>query len=197
MKVLVLGASGLVGSRLVDEARRRGHEVTAGTRELVDATDPDSVAEAAVGHDVVVSAVINRSAPETVLRAAQALLAGVGRAGVERLILVGGAGTLETAPGRYVMDADDFNPDFRAEAMAHLEALRFLQAADTPVEWTVVTPPRRFDERGRTGTYRVGGDQLLLDEEGLSRISIEDFAVAILDEAEHSRHPRERFSVAY
>jgi putative NADH-flavin reductase len=197
MKILVLGANGFVGSHLVEEAALRGHEVTPGVRGLVDATDPASVAEAAAGHDVVLSAVIDRSAPETVPRAVQALLAGLERAGVGRLVVVGGAGTLETAPGRYVMGLDDFNPDFRAEAIAHLEALRALQAAETQVEWICVTPPRRFDDTGRTGSYRVGGDQLLVDANEMSHIAIEDFAVAVLDEAENPQHSRTRFTVAY
>ena len=193
MKILVLGARGSVGSHIAEEARRRGHDVTAATRDTVDATDPDSVASAAAGHDAVISAVINRSSPETVVRVVQALLS----ARVPRVIVVGGAGTLETEPGELVMDLDDFNPDYRAEAQAHLDALHLLQQTETPVEWTVVTPPRSFDESGRTGSYRTGGDALLLDPEGASRISLEDFAVAIVDEAEQSANPRARVSVAY
>jgi uncharacterized protein len=197
MKMLVLGARGAVGSHLVDEALERGHDVTRGVRPVVDATDSASIATAAAGHDVVLSAVINRSEPETVVRVAHALLAGLEEAGVSRLVVVGGAGTLEAAEDRRVMDLEDFNPDYRAEAMAHLDALHALQAAGTPLVWSVVTPPRSFDESGRTGSFRIGGDELLLDEGGKSRISLEDFAVAVLDEAETPQHARARFSVAY
>jgi uncharacterized protein len=193
VKILVLGARGSVGSRIADEARRRGHEVTEGRRDTIDATDPESIGRAAAGHDVVISAVIDRSVPETVVRVARALLA----ASVPRVIVVGGAGTLQAEPGRLVMDLGDFNPDYRAEARAHLQALELLRAAHEPIEWTVVTPPRSFDDLGRTGSFRVGGDELLLDDEGRSRISPEDFAVAVLDEVEKRQCVRTRFSVAY
>jgi hypothetical protein len=197
VKVLILGANGGVGSRLVEQAARRGHEVTAGTRDVVDATDAESVASAAAGHDVVVSAVINRSAPEMIVEVARALLVGLEQARVSRLLLVGGAGTLEVEPGKRVVDLPDFNPDYKAEALAHAEVLELLRNAATPVSWTVITPPRSFDDSGRTGSYREAADELLLDEDGRSRISVEDFAVAILDEAENPRHPRSRFTVAY
>jgi putative NADH-flavin reductase len=196
VKILVLGARGQVGSRIVDEALRRGHDATAGTRDVVDATDPDSVANAAAGHDVVVSAVINRAAPEMLRDVARALLAGLERAGTQRLIVVGGAGTLELEPGLLVLDAPDFNPDYRAEAQALLDVLTILRDADTPVDWTYITPPRGLAPGERTGSYRVGGDAILYDNEGKNRISMEDFAVAILDEAEHPQHARSRFSVA-
>jgi putative NADH-flavin reductase len=193
VKILVLGAKGAVGSHLVEEAERRGHEVTRGGRETVDATDPESIALAAAGHDVVISAVIDRSAPDTVLRVARALLA----SRVPRAIVVGGAGTLEVGPGRRVIDLPDFNPDYRAEAQAHIDALELLRRAETPLDWTVITPPRSFDDSGRTSRYRVSSDEILYDEEGKNRISLEDFAVAALDETEHPRHARKRFSVAY
>jgi putative NADH-flavin reductase len=197
VKILVLGAGGAVGSRLVQEALRRGHEVTEGTHDVVDATNAASIAAAAAGHDVVLSAVIDRSAPELLVDVARALLDGLGRTGVPRLLVVGGAGTLELEPGRLVMDGDDFNVDYRAEAKALLDVLRILQAADTPVDWSYITPPRGLEPGERTGSYRVGGGQALFDAEGESRISMEDFAVAMLDEAEHPRHVRRRFSVAY
>jgi uncharacterized protein len=193
MRILVLGARGSVGSHIAEEARRRGHDVTAAGRDTLDATDPQSIARAADGHDAVISAVISRADPETVVRVVRALLA----AGVPRTIVVGGAGTLETEPGKLVIDLDDFNPDYRAEAQAHLDALRLLDQAETRVDWTVITPPRKFDDSGRTGAYRTGGDALLLDAEGASRISLEDFAVAIVDEVERPAHSRTRFSVAY
>jgi putative NADH-flavin reductase len=193
MRILVLGAGGAVGSHIADEAIRRGHDVTGAGREAV--RDADSLSAAAAGHDVVINAAFDRSRPESLLEILRALLGGLPRAGVERLILVGGAGTLEAEPGRLVMDLVDFNPDYQAEAQAHLDALRALMQAETPLDWTVITPPRTFDDSGRTGAYRTGGDELLLDDEGRSRLSLEDFAVAVLDEAETPRHPRARFSV--
>src|SRR5262249_53883779 len=136
VKILVLGAGGEVGSHIADEAIRRGHDVTGAGREAV--RDADSVAAAAAGHDMAITAAFDRSRPEARLDILGALLTGLGRAGVHRLIVVGGAGTLEPEPGRLVMDLDDFNPDYRAEAQAHLDALHLLQQAETPVEWTVI-----------------------------------------------------------
>ncbi len=190
-----MGAGGGVGSRIVGEARSRGHDVTGAGRDVV--RDADTVAAAATGHDLVISAAFDRSRPDSLLEILEALLDGLPRAGVERLILVGGAGTLEVEPGKRVVDLDDFNPDYKAEALAHADALELLRKADTPLDWTVVTPPRNFDDSGRTGSYRKAADDLLLDADGLSRISLEDFAAAILDEAESPRHRRARFTVAY
>ena len=195
VKILVLGAGGAVGSHLADEAIRRGHDVTGAGREAV--RDAGAVAAAAAGHDVAINAAFDRSRPESLLEILRALLAGLEQAGVTRLIVVGGAETLEAEPGLLVMDLEDFNQDYRAEAQAHLDALRVLQSAEAPVDWTVITPPRSFDHSGRTGSYRTGGGGLLLDDDGRSRISMEDFAVAVLDEAENPRHSRARFSVAY
>jgi putative NADH-flavin reductase len=195
MRILILGAGGSVGSHIVEEARGRGHDIAGAGRDAVRAAD--TIATAATGHDVVITAAFDRSRPESLLEILEALLDGLPRAGVDRLILVGGAGTLEVEPGKRVVDLDDFNPGYKAEALAHAEALALLREADTPVDWTVVTPPRSFDESGRTGSYREAADELLLDGDGLSRISLEDFAAAILDEAESPRHTRARFTVAY
>src|SRR5215203_4303853 len=144
MKILVLGATGAVGSHVADEAIRRGHDVTAAGRDSVQATDAESVARAAAGHAAVVSAAFDRSRPHALLSIVPALLAGLAEGRVYRLIVVGGAGTLEAASGRLVMDLDDFNPDYRAEAQAHLDALNVLRRAETAVAWTVITPPRSF-----------------------------------------------------
>jgi uncharacterized protein len=197
VKILILGASGTVGAHIAAEALRRGHDVTAAGRDDITATDAGGVAHGAAGHDVVVSAAFDRSNPEALLDIVRALLAGLARAGVERLILVGGAGTLVAQDGRPVMDLDDFNPAYRAEAQAHRDALALLREAETRIDWTVITPPRSFADGGRTGSYRTGSDELLLDENGLSRISLEDFAAAVVDEAETPQHLRTRFSVAY
>jgi len=197
VKILILGATGAVGAHIADEAIRRGHHVTPAGRDAVTATEADSVAHTAAGHDAVINAAFDRSRPEMLLDIVPALLFGLARARVGRLILVGGAGTLEAQDGTLVMDLDDFNPAYRAEAQAHGDALAMLREAETTVEWTVVTPPRSFDDTGRTGSYRTGEDELLLDENGLSRISLEDFAAAVVDEAETPEHLRARFSVAY
>ena len=213
MKLIVFGASGLLGTRLVNEALDRGHEVTAVARDAsrldnrdgrvrtasADATDPDSVAAVAGGHEVAVSAVTQHQAPEMLVDAARGLLEGLARAGVPRLISVGGAGSLEVAPGQRLVDTPDFHDEWKPEALAAADALEvFRQAgADTPVEWTFVCPGALLAPGERTGRYRLGGDQLLIDEDGRSLISSEDFAIAILDEAESPKHPHQRFTAAY
>lgn len=211
MELIVFGASGLLGTRLVAEALERGHEVTAVARDAsrlddregrvrvasADATDPESVAAVAAGHDVAISAVTQHEAPEMLVDAARGLLEGLARAGVPRLISVGGAGSLEVAPGRRLVDTPDFREEWKREALAAAEALEVFRQAETPVEWSFVSPGALLAPGERTGRYRLGGDQLLVDDEGHSRISMEDFAIAILDEAETPRHPRRRFTAAY
>src|SRR4051794_29718850 len=213
MKLIIFGASGLLGARLVTEALDRGHEVTAVARDLsrlddrdgrvrtasADATDPDSVAAVVGGHDVAVSAVTQHQAPEMLVHAARALLEGLARASVPRLISVGGAGSLQVAPGQRLVDTPDFHEEWKPEALAGADALEvFRQAdADTPVEWSFISPGALLAPGERTGRYRLGGDQLLVDEDGRSHISMEDFAVAILDEVENGAHPRRRFTAAY
>jgi putative NADH-flavin reductase len=211
MKLLIFGASGLLGTRLVTEALDRGHEVTAIARDSArlddrggrvrtasaDATDPGSVAAVAGGHDVAVSAVTQHDAPEVLVAAARGLLEGLARAGVPRLISVGGAGSLEVAPGKRLVDTPDFHEEWKPEALAATAALDVFRQTDTPVEWSFVSPGALLAPGERTGRYRLGGDQLLVDADGRSHISMEDFAIAILDEVEDPKHPRQRFTAAY
>jgi putative NADH-flavin reductase len=211
MKLLVFGASGLLGYRLVTEALDRGHDVTAVARNAgglddrggrvrtasADATDRYSVAAVAPGHEVVISAVTQHRAPEMLVDAARGLLDGLAAAGVPRLISVGGAGSLEVAPGKRLVDTPDFHEEWKPEALAAADALEVFRQADAPVEWSFISPGALLAPGERTGRYRLGGDQLLVDEDGRSHISMEDFAIAILDEAESPKHSRQRFTAAY
>jgi putative NADH-flavin reductase len=199
MKIVVFGAGGHVGPLVVDEAKRRGHEVTAVTHREADVLDAASVASAAAGHDVAISAVGpgESSGATIVLDAARPLLDGLSRAGVPRLIVVGGAGGLEVAPGVRLVDTPEFPEAWKPIALAHAEALELYRAADTDVDWTYVSPAALLEPGERTGGYRVGGDQLLTDPEGNSRISTADYAIALIDEAENGEHVRERFTVAH
>src|SRR3954452_22149995 len=213
MKLIIFGASGTLGTRLVTEALDRGHDVTAVARDAsrlddragrvrtasADATDPDSVAAVAGGHDVAVSAVTNHQAPEMLVDAARGLLDGLARAGVLRLISVGGAGSLEVAPGKRLVDTPDFHEGWKPEALAAAAAREVFREADadTPVEWSFISPGALLAPGERTGRYRLSGDQLLVAEDGRSHISMEDFAIAILDEVERRAHPRRRFTAAY
>ncbi|MGP3975142.1 NAD(P)-dependent oxidoreductase [Streptomyces sp. 8N114] len=216
MRIVVFGAAGNVGSRVVTEALSRGHEATAVVRDPVrfpalhpdaghrvgDAANAGDVAALSDGQDLVISATRPAPGNESGLPlAARGLLTGLGRTGV-RLLLVGGAGSL-TVPGtegrtrvsedpRYV--PEEWRPI--AEACNEQYALCLRHAPDQ-LDWAYVSPPALLEPGRRTGRYRVGADELLLDGEGRSAISMEDFAVALIDEAERPKHHRARFTVAY
>jgi putative NADH-flavin reductase len=214
MKIALFGANGTIGQRILREALDRGHEVTAIVRDpsrfdktseklsLVagDIADPSGIAGVVKGHDVVISAVgpkLPDGDPQIVVEAARSLLEGVERAGVKRLLVVGGAGSLEAAPGVQIVDTPDFPAAWKPVALAHRDALDLYRNAQTDLDWTYLSPAALIQPGERTGKYRIGGDQLLVDERGESRISVEDYAVALLDEVENPRHIRLRITVAY
>jgi len=212
MRITVFGAAGNVGSRVVAEALARGHEVTAMVRNRArfhelhsaahfragDAANVEDVAALSAGQHVVISA--TRPAPGSehdLVTTARVLLAGLTGTGV-RLLVVGGAATL-TVPGTggsTVMGDPEFPAALRDLALAcaqQLEACR----AEAEVDWAYLSPPALLEPGQRTGRYRLGADELLLDAENNSTISMEDLAVALLDEAEKPKHHRTRFTVAY
>jgi putative NADH-flavin reductase len=209
MNVVLFGASGTLGSRILNELVSRGHQLTAVVRDpskieahenvtvtAGDIFDPDSVAEAARGADVVISAY----GPGTenvgvLLNATRSLIAGVEAAGVRRLIMVGGAGSLEVAPGVQLIDTPDFPAEWKAIAQAHREALGVIRTSN--LDWTSVSPAAYIHPGERTGRFRLGSDQLIVDEKGASEISAEDFAIAIADEVEGPKHIRQRFTAAW
>jgi len=201
MRILVFGASGAVGSRVVQEAAARGHKVTPVSRTASahqgDASDPDDVARLSRDHDLVISATRPRSGQEDELvQAAKGLLIGLRSSGV-RLILVGGAASL-IVPGteQLLMDTPDFPAALRPIALACNEQYDLVRAS-TDVDWTYVSPPALLEPGLRTGTYRLGADHLLTAEDGTSSISMEDFAIALVDEAEQARYVRRRLTVGY
>ncbi|MFK4071056.1 NAD(P)-dependent oxidoreductase [Streptomyces sp. NPDC029674] len=215
MRITVFGAAGNAGSRVVTEALSRGHEVTAVVRDPArfselhpdaahrtgDAGNPDHVAELSAGQDLIINA--TRPAPgheHEHPAITKALLAGLARADGVRLIVIGGAGSL-TVPGTQgVLAIDD--PRYVPTAWRHIaEASNAqydaLRTADTDVPWTYLSPSALFEPGTRTGEFRTGKDELLVDADGTSSISMEDFAIALLDEAEHPAHHRARFTVGY
>ncbi len=216
MKIVLFGATGNVGSRIAQEARRRGHEVVGVVRDpaavqppapdvgLVrgDATDAASVGAVARGADAVVNAISPRPnqrglpAPSLVA-AARSLLAGLRKAGVKRLLVVGGAGSLEVGPGQALVDQPAFPDAYKPEALAQREALQVFRAEAGDLEWTYLSPAAEIHPGERTGRYRTTGDRLLTDAQGKSTITFEDYAVALLDELERPKHVRQRFGVAY
>ncbi len=214
-KIAIFGANGTIGSRVLDEALRRGHQVTAVVRDLAkitktdpnltvttgDILDPASVAAVAQGQDVLVSAVGGGDGPghiATIKPSAESLVAGLRTLGeaAPRLISVGGAGSLRTPDGKQVWDAAGL-PEFLLQIMhAHGDALDFYRTV-SDVRWTNVSPAALIEPGERTGAYRTALDDLVADAEGVSRISAEDYAVALLDEIEKPQHIGERFTVGY
>jgi putative NADH-flavin reductase len=213
-KIAVIGAKGTIGTRIVDEALRRGHQVTAVVRDPAsytapegvtvvagDVLDPASVAKAAAGQDVLVSAVGGGDGPghlATIEPAARSLVEGLRSLGAAapRLIAVGGAGSLETAPGVKVWDTPGL-PDWLLQIMhAHGDAQEFYNGV-VDVAWTVLSPAGTIEPGERSGAYRTGLEQLVVDADGRSYISCEDYAVALVDEIEKPAHLGRRFTVAH
>jgi len=203
MKIAVIGAAGNAGQRIVREALDRGHEVAAlgpnpdklealgaTTFAVADITDPAALAPRLKGHDVVVSAVrFVRYEPDLLLDAVRA-------ADVDRLAIVGGAGSLRGPGGGRVADGPNFPEAAKPEAAAGQRVLDRLQE-ETDIDWTFLSPSVAFTAGARTGIFRLGGDDLLVGADGKSAISFEDFAIALLDEIEKPRHSRRRFTVGY
>ncbi len=202
MKVAVVGASGRGGSRIVEELVRRGHQVTAIARNTekiptganITAKKGDlhdaGLADLLKGHDVVISAVrFMQSDPEL-------LIGAVKKSGVKRYLVMGGAGSLEVAPGKKLIDTPQFPDAAKPEASKggiFLDRLR----QEKDLDWTFLSPSALIEIGERTGKFRLGGDQLLTDANGKSRITFEDFAIALVDEVEKPAHSRKRFTVGY
>ena len=216
MRLVLFGATGNVGQRVAAEALRRGHEVVGVVRDpaavkspdprvrLVkgDATNADNIAEIVRGADAVVSAISPRpnarGLPAPSLRAnARALIKGLRVADVKRVLYVGGASSLEVAPGKALADTPDFPEIYKAEAKEGREALAVWRDAAKGLDWTYLSPAAEIAPGERTGKYRTTGDQLLVDAKGRSFITFEDYAVAVLDELERPQHVGQRFGVAY
>ena len=208
MKVVLYGASGMIGSRILQELVRRGHTVTAVVRNPQriqtagvqvlkgDATDAVSVAAAAKGAEAAISAYAPPQGQEdTISAATEALLEGLGKAGVKRFLMVGGAGTLEVAPGLQLVDVPDFPAEYKAIALAHRKVLPILKQSS--VDWSYLSPAAIIQPGERTGKFRLGGTKLVADEKGESRISTEDYAIALVDELENPKHVQQHFTVAY
>lgn len=201
-KIALIGASGNAGSRILKELSDRGHEVAAIARhpekistlrgvvaKTGDVFDGEALAALLRGHDAVISSVhFTASDPKTLIEAVRA-------SGVPRYLVVGGAGSLEIAPGQRVVDLPDFPAAYKAEATKGAEFLDLLKQ-EKELDWTFLSPSAEFVPGDRTGKFRIGKDSLLSNEAG-SRISFEDFAVALVDEIEKPQHSRQRFTVGY
>jgi putative NADH-flavin reductase len=203
MNIAILGATGNVGSRLVHEALTRGHEVTGLARNptklpaqphlrlvAADSHAPALLARLLAGYDAIISSLPFRTTnPDQLIEA-------VRRSGVARFLVVGGASTLEVAPGKLLIDTPQFPEAFRAEAEGGRALLKKLRAV-SDVDWTMLCPSAIFTAGERTGVFRLGEDTLLTAADGKSWISFEDYAIAMLDEIELPAHVGTRFTVGY
>lgn len=213
--VVLIGASGFVGTAILNELLNRGHKVTAIVRDpakvtasnpnlkvvQADVTDTDVLIEASKGKDAVISAYNpgwkNPNIYEETLKNYPLIVDSVKKAGVERLLIVGGAGTLFYAPGKMVMDADDVPakllPGIKSLGEFYLNTLR----KENDIDWIFLSPAANMTPRERTGKFRIGKDNLVVDVNGDSNISVEDYAVAMVDELEQKHHHKERFTIGY
>ena len=203
-RIALLGITGRAGARIANELLRRGHSVTGIARNVADVAPRDRLTLKAAdatqvgalvpllrGHDAVVSAMQFDGGADAATMIAAARLAGV-----PRLLVVGGAGSLEVAPGVALIDTPDFPAPYKAESSAGHAFLKTLRE-EKELDWTFLSPSALFEPGERTGKFRIGNDALLTDAAGGSRITMEDYAIALVDEIESPKHSRARFTVGY
>ena len=220
MNVVLLAATGQAGRTILNELINRGHQVTAVARNLEklpeqlpqsvkrvqdDLSSADRIAEIIAGADAVVSAfgpsssdpryTSDQSYTDQLVSLTERTIAAVRKAGVPRLIVVGGCGSLEFSPGVTVLDSGHWPPEYVPIAKSHVKAFAALRASD--INWTYFSCPMSITPGERTGKFRLGGDNLIKDAQGKSRVSFEDYAVALVDELEKPAHERARFTVGY
>ncbi|WP_437880699.1 NAD(P)-dependent oxidoreductase [Pseudomonas sp. LRF_L74] len=213
-KIALIGATGFVGSAVLAELTSRKFEVTALVRTEVDlgpavktvfadVYDERAVARAVAGHDAVISAFNagwnDPELYEKFVRGSAAIERGVEQGGVKRLLVVGGAGSLFVAPGVQLVDTPQFTDHVPANVVPGARAARDVLTRlrdNTTLDWTFLSPAALLEPGERSGEYRLGGEELLMDGERPAGISVADLAVAIVDEIEQPRHVRSRFTVA-
>jgi putative NADH-flavin reductase len=213
VKVALIGATGFVGSAILTEALDRGHQVTAIARhpetlqaraglrpQKGDIYNIDDMASLIAGHDAVISAFspskIDPDIRRKQVEGIETLIAAMKRVGLRRLLLVGGAGSLEVKPGQWVIDQPDFPEQWKGTALATADVLEALRA-EQGLEWTFLSPAAMLEAGARTGKFRLGTDRLLVGANGQSRISTGDYAIAMIDELEQPTHVGQRFTVGY
>ena len=214
MKIAIIGASGFVGSKLVSEALQRGHEVTAIARNTekimsgdpklilkqVDVLDEANLIATLSGHDVVLSAYNagwqDPNLYDNFITGSKAIEIATQQAGVKRLLVVGGAGSLEIAPGVQLVDTPEFPEAWKAGATAARDYLNLLRQ-NTELDWTFLSPAIMLEPGERTAQFRLGTDQPVFNDKGESKISVDDLAVALLDEVEKPQFIQKRFTLGY
>lgn len=213
MKIALIGATGFVGTAILKEALDRSHEVTAIVQhpeklqshpklhpQKGNIYNVDEVARLIAGHDAVISAFSpGKTDPdirEKHVQGIKTLITAMKQARITRLLVVGGAGSLEVKPGLRVIDTPEFPDQWKGTARATADVLQLLRR-EHDLGWTCLSPSAMLQPGTRTGTFRLGTDQLLVDANGQSRISTQDYAVAMIDELEQPKHLRQRFTVGY
>ena len=210
MKIAVLGATGWVGSALVTEAKARDHEVIAIVRDpakltakgvstrAYDLHSNGDFAPVVEGADVVIAAISGRAAGnhEIVAQTAERLLVALADIG-KRLLWVGGAGSLEVAPGVALVTSPEFPVEYKDEAIAQGEALKVFRSSKSNTQWTFVSPAAVLYPGDSEGDFRIGGDAFFTNSDGESKISVTDYAKAMIDEAQRGEYINQRISVAY
>ena len=217
MKIALIGATGRIGSRILKEAASRGHQVTAIARgaasleplpgvtpKAVDVFDTPALAALLSGHEAVLisySPGYERSFDADILdqyvRAGKAIIAAIKASGVKRVQWVGGAASLKLPNGEVLLDSDQWPPQFNKDAVKGVIEFRYMLKAEPDLDWCMLCPSIFIEAGARTGKFRLEKENLLFDAAGRSHISMEDFAVAMIDELEHPQHHRERFTVGY
>jgi putative NADH-flavin reductase len=207
MNVVLYGATGKSGSRILQELVSRGHKVTAVARDTSklpstvtakqdDLSNVDTIASTIKGADAVVSAYAPpQDDTDAILGVTERQIAAVRKAGKVRLVVVGGAGSLEVAPGVTLLASGHLPKEWVPIATSHGNALKLLQASE--INWTYFSPAAFFGPGERTGKFRLGTDQLISDSKGESKIYMEDYAIALVDELEKPSHERGRFTIGY
>lgn len=213
MKLALIGANGKIGSRILEEALSRGHSVTGIARNpdlsnkkeglnwvKADALNPDALSNAIRGSEALISAFgIDWHRPETYhlfTDMARSIIQASKKAGVKRVINVGGAGSLEVAPGIQLVDTPSFPEIWRAGANEQRKSLEIFRG-EKELNWTFFSPAIIIEPGPRTGKFRIGKDNPVFDEKGNSRISYDDYAIALIDELENPQFIKKRFTIGY
>jgi putative NADH-flavin reductase len=214
MKIAIIGATGFVGSAVLNEALHKGHEVTAIARNIdkittknaklkvlsADVDDIANLAKILAGHDAVVNAFnagwTNPNLYNDFIKGSEAIQQATKLSGVKRLLVVGGAGSLEIAPGVQLVDTPEFPAQWKSGATAARDYLNIIKK-EKDLDWTFLSPAIQLHPGKRTGVFRLGTDQPVFDDKNQADISVEDLAVAIIDELEENRFIKRRFTVGY
>ena len=211
MKIAIIGATGFVGSAILNELASRNQDITAiartpkdtsnATWKSADIFNVDALAEILKGHDAVINAYnpgwTNPNIYNETLSVYRAILAGAKKAGVKRLLCVGGAGTLFCAPGLRLVDAGVLPAEIMPGVKSLGEFYLNILCNEKEIDWVFFSPAGNLAPGERTGKFRLGKDDLIVNDKGESRISVEDYAVAMIDEAENKSHHKERFTIGY